>query len=83
MRNAKIYYAVFYEHEQTRAKVIYEIEPHVLLIEAERQLDTSRNQISHVSFSEAWVKRNGRVVYMDAIEIAKTPSPPKLTKNRS
>lgn len=46
-------------------KVIYEIEPKVLLKEAERQLDRSSNIISHVGFSEDWVRRNGKVVYVD------------------
>lgn len=64
-RNAKIYYAVFYGHDQTKVKVIYEIEPDVAAKEAERQLDQSRNTISHVSFSERWVRNNGKVVYED------------------
>lgn len=64
-RNAKVYFAVFYEVEQTKAKVIYELEPEVVIRETERQLDRSRNAISHVAFSEAWARENGRVVYED------------------
>jgi hypothetical protein len=64
-RNSKIYFAVFYESEQTKCKVIYEIEPEVLLAETERQLDRSSNAISHVGFSENWVKEHGRIVYQD------------------
>ena len=64
-RNTKIFFAVFYADEQTRAKVIYELEPDVVVQETERQLDASRNAISHVGFTESWVKRNGRVVYED------------------
>jgi hypothetical protein len=64
-RNDKIYFAVFYAAEQTKAKVIYEIEPSVLVTETERQLDRSRNSISHVGFTEAWVRNNGKVVYKD------------------
>jgi len=66
-RNAKIFFAVFYTHEQTKVKVIYELEPKVVVQETERQLDTSHNTISHVGFTESWVKRNGRVVYEDII----------------
>lgn len=64
-RNEKIYYAVFYSDNQTRVKVIYEIEPDVLLKEAERQLDKSGNSISHVGFSENWTKANGKIVYQN------------------
>jgi hypothetical protein len=64
-RNARIYYAVFYAHNQTKVKIIYEIEPSVMVEETERQLDQSRNAISHVGFSERWVRDNGKVVYKD------------------
>jgi hypothetical protein len=62
-RNHKIYLAVFFRHEQTRCKVIYELDPTVLLMEAERQLDRSRNDISHVSFPEQWASQQGVIVY--------------------
>lgn len=64
-RNAKVYFTVFYEADQTKAKVIYELEPEVVVTETERQLDRSRNAISHVGFSEAWARDNGRIVYED------------------
>ena len=64
-RNNKIFFAIFYAAEQTKAKVIYEIEPDVLVKETERQLDRSRNAISHVGFSEGWARSNGKVVYAD------------------
>lgn len=64
-RNEMIFFAVFYESEQTKTKVIYEVEPDVLVRETERQLDRSRNAISHVGFTEAWVRNNGKVVYAD------------------
>ena len=70
-RNKKIYLAIFYKDEQTRCKSIYEIDPKVAAVEAERQLDRSRNQISHVGFSESWAKKNGSLVYNDLI--ARTP----------
>jgi hypothetical protein len=62
-RNHRIYFAVFYEKEQTKCKVIYEIMPEVLLSEAERQLDRSSNDISHVGFTETWAKEHGKIVY--------------------
>jgi len=64
-RNAMVYFAVFYSEEQTKVKVIYELEVPVVVTETERQLDRSANAISHVGFSEPWVKRNGKVVYQD------------------
>ena len=47
-RNSMIYFAVFYGDNQTKCKIIYELEPETVLVEAERQLDRSRNEISHV-----------------------------------
>ncbi|MFH1108757.1 MAG: hypothetical protein V1790_06140 [Planctomycetota bacterium] len=64
-RNEKVYFAVFYEQNQTKCKVIYELDPEIMLVEAERQLDRSRNAISHVGFSEDWARLNGCVVYQD------------------
>jgi hypothetical protein len=64
-RNKKVYFAVFYAANQTKCKVIYEIEPQVVVEETERQLDRSKNAISHVGFSEDWASRNGRIVYRD------------------
>ena len=64
-RNSKIYYAVFYADNQTRCKVIYELEPEAVLEEAERQLVRSRNAISHVGFGIRWVRQHGKVVYED------------------
>ena len=65
-RNKKIYFAVFYADEQTRVKIIYELDPEVVVAETERQLNASRNSISHVGFSEAWVCRHSRIVYQDS-----------------
>lgn len=64
-RNKMIYLAIFYKKNPLKIKIIYEIQPKVLLKEAERQLDRSSNQISHVGFSEDWAKINGRVIYQD------------------
>lgn len=48
-----------------RCKVIYELETKDVLKEAIRQLDVSRNEISHVGFNERWAKEIGKVVYQD------------------
>ena len=62
-RNRKIYFAIFHEADQLKLKSIYEIDPDVLLRETERQLDRSRNAISHVGFSERWARDNGRLIH--------------------
>ncbi len=64
-RNKKFYFAIFYKNKPLTVKVIYEVEPEIILREAERQLDRSRNIISHVGFSEDWVRENSKVVYRD------------------
>ena len=64
-RNTKFYFAVFYGDNQTKCKVVYEIDPDAILAETELRLDNSRNAISHVGFSENWARSNGRVVYED------------------
>ena len=64
-RNDKIYCAVFYKHNQMKVKVIYELDPKIVVQETERQLDRSGNEISHVGFSERWVCGNGKIVYED------------------
>ena len=66
-RNTQFYLAVFYENNQSRCKVIYEIDPDVILTETQLRLDNSRNAISHVGFSENWARLNGRVVYEDQL----------------
>lgn len=62
-RNHKIYFAVFYKENQTKVKVIYELEPQVVAKEAGRKLNRSGNVISHIGFSETWAKANGKIVY--------------------
>jgi hypothetical protein len=64
-RNHKVYLAIFYASNQTKIKLIYELDPAVVVTEIERQLDRSRNVISHVGLSENWARRNGTVVYRD------------------
>ena len=62
-RNSKIYFAVFYAENQIEVKTIYELESHIVEAEANRKLDRSKNDTSHVGFSESWARKNGRVVY--------------------
>jgi len=64
-RNRAIYLAVFDRSDQIKVKVIYELSPQVVVAEAIRKLDRSRNAISHVSFFRSWAAREGRVVYGD------------------
>lgn len=64
-RNKMIYLAIFYKKNPLKVKVIYKIQPSVLLKETECQLDRSSNQISHVGFSEDWAKLNGKIVYQE------------------
>lgn len=64
-RNHRIYLAIFYKKKPLTVKVIYEIQPAVLLQETERQLDRSSNEISHVGFSEDWARTHGSIVYKD------------------
>ena len=62
-RNEMIYFAIFYKSNPLSIKVVYEIEPEVMVAETERQLDRSSNAISHVGFSENWAKENAKLVY--------------------
>ena len=62
-RNANIFLAVFNKADQTEVEVIYELDVDVVKAEAEAQLDRSRNNISHIAFSEKWAAENGRVIY--------------------
>ena len=64
-RNNKIYLAVFYSSDQTKVKVIFELEPERVVAKTEQQLDRSRNNISHVGFSEKWARENGKIFYED------------------
>lgn len=64
-RNKMIYFAIFYKDNPLKIKVIYEIEPQVLLKETEKQLNRSSNAISHVGFSENWAEENGKIMYQN------------------
>ena len=62
-RNRKLYLAIFYKSNQILLKAIYELEPAVVLAEANRQLDRSKNTISHVGLSINWAVQNGKLAY--------------------
>lgn len=62
-RNDSIFFAVFDKDDQIKVLKIYEISPIALIIETERQLDCSKNDISHVGFSEKWVTENGTLIF--------------------
>ena len=62
-RNTAIYCAVFDEDSPLDVVIIYEVAVDVMLREAERQLDASRNEIAHVSFPIKWAQQNGKAVY--------------------
>ncbi|MGL4943704.1 MAG: hypothetical protein ACRC46_11000 [Thermoguttaceae bacterium] len=67
-RNAKVYLAIFDVSDPTKCKIIYELTPESVKAETERQLNKSRNAISHVGFSESWAKEHGHVVWRDGLE---------------
>lgn len=56
-RNTAIFCAFF--SDAITLRDVYRVEPKVLLAEVERQLGNSKNQISHVNLSGAWVRKNG------------------------
>lgn len=70
-RNKKIFLAIFYRAYPLKIKTIYEIEPGALVTETERQLNQSRNAISHIGVNESWAGKNGKVVYQDEQSLSK------------
>ena len=66
LRNNQIYFAIFYVDNQTKVKIIYQVDPAVVARETNHQLDRSSNTISHVGFSEKWIRENGEIVYEDS-----------------
>lgn len=61
-RNDRVYCAVFSAENPLEQRALYELEPAVVLAEAQRQLDASSNDISHLSFSRKWAKQHGRAL---------------------
>ena len=63
-RNEAFYFA-FFTDPVTLAEV-FRVETSVVLNEAERQLVRSRNDISHLNLTGAWVRRNGTRVPLES-----------------
>lgn len=62
-RNTMIYCAVFDSEHPLTVRDIYAVEVEVALKEAERQLDASTNDISHIGFTIKWAKEKGTNIY--------------------
>ena len=62
-RNTAIYCAVFDEESPLDVLAIYEVSVDAMLREAGRQLDASRNEISHIGFTIKWAQQNGKLVH--------------------
>ncbi|MBU3700104.1 MAG: hypothetical protein FGM33_08870 [Candidatus Kapabacteria bacterium] len=62
LRNEKLCFASFTRGTLDVA-VIYEVSPRAAADEAERQLDVSSNEISHISFSSSWTSTHGTKVW--------------------
>ena len=62
-RNAAIYCVVFDRESPLDVLAIYEVSASVMLAEAERKLDASGNDISHIGFTIKWAQQNGKVLY--------------------
>jgi hypothetical protein len=54
---------MFDEESPLDVLVIYEVPVDAVVREAGRQLDASRNEISHVGVTIKWVLQNGKLVY--------------------
>ncbi len=62
-RNKTIYLAIFSKSVPLKPVAIYAIKPSVMVTETNRQLDGSRNDISHVGFSETWANKKGSKIF--------------------
>jgi hypothetical protein len=61
LRNKGFYFGIFKDH--LNVEEILRIETDVVNNEINRQLQVSKNSISHANFSLKWVKNNGKQVY--------------------
>lgn len=60
-RNQAFYFGVFKNHLEIEE--IWRVEIPVVLSEVKRQMNNSKNQISHVNFLLKWLEHNGKKVY--------------------
>jgi hypothetical protein len=59
-RNTCFYFVIFNKNNPLNIKEIYKVSTKDALKEAKRQLDISRNKISHISFGKKWTKKSGK-----------------------
>ena len=64
-RNSAVFCAVFYRKRPLDVKKIYRVSIEKMLEEANRQLDASRNDISHIGYTIRWCEENGETVYQN------------------
>ena len=62
-RNDSFFCVVFKKESLLDVKTIYKIPTQDILLEAERQLFVSSNDISHVGFTIKWANVHGEIVY--------------------
>ncbi len=63
LRNRWIYLAIFDENNILYCIRIYRLSPRSVVRHIKRQLIRSRNEISHVTITEKWAKRRGKIVW--------------------
>lgn len=64
-RNTAVFCAVFYREKPLDVKKIYKIPIDKMLEEANRQLNASRNEISHIGYKIQWCEEHGEIVYQN------------------
>jgi hypothetical protein len=60
-RNAAFFFAFF--KDQLTVEEIYQVETKDVLKETMRQINASKNQITHINLSPSWIKSKGRKIY--------------------
>ena len=65
-RNKAFFCAIFNVEQPLDVEIIYEVPVDLILAEVERQLNASRNDISHIGLTVKWCERVGKVVYKRA-----------------
>jgi len=63
LRNKWIYLAIFDKNDNLKCVKIYRLSPKRVVRHIKRQLIHSRNEISHVTVTEKWAKRRGKIVW--------------------
>ena len=60
-RNRAFYFGIFKNHLELEQ--IWMVKTEVILTEVLKQLEKSKNTISHINFLLSWLERNGEIVY--------------------